>query len=237
MAERNVGREIAIILVATVVLGGGFAAWLVHSIEMPKPIELAPSLSGNPEGTEGADTNADELRELASAWGRRLAAHDYEGARELMAAPLRDATTTEQLAALITANAYLAGTESVTILRTTEQRTGSDPRATTLRSTGVLASKAGAVELTLHCVREPEGIRIVSALLAGVPVLQAVDARPAETSPASAPSPPHAVSAPRSRHHPISAPPPPHPRAPSSSAARAPPSPAATTTSSSPTAD
>lgn len=175
MVERNVGREIALILIATVVLGGGFAAWLLHSLEKPEPIEMTLSATGN---VSGADRNAEELRARAAEWGRRLSARDYAGAHALMALAFRERVTVEAFTAMIAANAFLAGTEEIAIQRTTEQRAGTDPTTMALRGTGFLRSRAGAVEIVLHFVREPDGLHIVSALLAGVPVLQGIAPAP-----------------------------------------------------------
>jgi hypothetical protein len=174
MAKRNVGREIAISLGAAVVLGSAFTYYLKQSIEaeMPKPIALTPTRSAE---VSGADHNAEQLRQLGAAWGRALRSGDYAAVHRAMAAPLRSHTSVEQLAALIAKNAYLSGAQDITIMRTTEQRASGDAASATLRGTGVLASKAGSVELTLHAVREPDGLHIVSVLLAGVPVLQAVE--------------------------------------------------------------
>jgi hypothetical protein len=172
MAERNVGREIALILGATVVLGGGLAAYILSTIEKPEPIGLAPS-ARDPIASS-ANHNADEMRALASRWGDQLRARDYAAVHSAMAEPFRARVSVEQLAAMVAENPYLAGSEGVTVLRTTEQRAGTDPTSASLRARGLLQSKNGSVEVTLHFVREPDGLRIASVLLAGVPVLQGV---------------------------------------------------------------
>ncbi len=169
MAKRNVGLEIALSLGAAVVFGVGLWLYIDHSIERPTPIAMTPQSPGAAQ----AERNADDVRALATQWAQALANREYGRAHSLMAPSFRDRVNADAFRALVMEDAQLAGIEDVAIFRTKEQRAASDANATlmTLSATGMLKSRAGTVEITMHFVREGDQLRILTVLLAGVPAL------------------------------------------------------------------
>lgn len=171
MTKRNVGLEIALSLVAAVVLGAGLYLYIDSEIPKPAPINLVPP-SERSIATAGASSNNDQMVALAAAWGRQLATGDVVAAQASMAVALREGLSAEQFRERVASNPYLVSAQEISILRTNEQRLGADPAAASFRGTGVLKSKAGAVEVTMHFVREGSDMKILSVLIAGVPALQ-----------------------------------------------------------------
>jgi hypothetical protein len=173
--QRNVGREIALILAATVVLGTGLGAYIWHSV--PSREELlasGPRLTGSDAGAHALGT-MDAATELVGRFAAALAAKNYEQAYHLMAAPYRENVPLAAFAAKCKASPFLASAQSAAL--TSTRRTsvaGSTATTFTLQGQGVLVSGRGSLDATFSFLVDNDRMTILVLALAGIPVLDGI---------------------------------------------------------------
>lgn len=182
--QRNVGREIALSLGAAVVLGGGFALYLLKTI--PSREELSAGMSpGSASSTLPAPP--DDLV-LANAvfegFGAELASKRYDAAYARMAAPYRSSFSLEAFRASCERSPFLAGVQRAGLLKTTRMVLA-DPQGSaapaspfTVKGQGVLASAAGSIDASVTLLVERGEARILVLSLGGIPVLDGVSGPP-----------------------------------------------------------
>jgi hypothetical protein len=173
--SQNVGRDILLSLAVAVVLGGGIAAYVIHS--MPSQRDLETSYI-EPKGPASKSPDDLELaRALMTRFVAALATKRFDDAYALMAEPYRAHASLEVFRASCAASPFLAQAERATVFSTRRMLPGGAAQAPyTVDGTGVITGHAGSINARITLLVSGGDAGILVLVLAGVPVLNGVTA-------------------------------------------------------------
>jgi hypothetical protein len=174
MAESNPMRWVVLGVIAAGLFTVGILTLVQSRVDAAKAQAAAAA-----EASEAAVARADEkvtaeLDRAAAVAGPFVAEVGkglYGQAYARMAAPYRAAASPDIFAKTCQSSPLLAGARRVVLRRLWKQASGA---TAALTADGVLDSAGGAVPVSFVFLDEPPGPRILTVLLAGVPVLQGV---------------------------------------------------------------
>lgn len=202
---RNPLREVAYSLIAAVVLGGAFAAYLFHTIPSAEELKagmkmLAPSAQ-QPNAQQQGPGIHERVSLVAGQFVRGLRTSNFADALALTAKPYRESASVEQFTNVCKASPYLATAKEISFFRVSQQSTPLADGTTAIgpaTASGLLISDSGNVDVSVFFAPEGNEFRILTILVAGVPIFQAVTALPAPAASASV-APAHAPVRPASQ--------------------------------------
>jgi hypothetical protein len=175
VAESNPFRWVVLSAVAAGAFAIGLVVFINHKVDAAK----AQAAAEASRDVERIEAHAAPLVESTAAVAAPFIAHVGAGrfaeAHALLAAPYRRAVSVADFAAACRASPVLSGSRAVTLREVRQQRAGS---ASTLEARGVLDTNQGGVPVDFVFLVEPDGPRVLTVSLAGVPVLQGVTAAP-----------------------------------------------------------
>jgi hypothetical protein len=184
---RNPIREIAYSLGAALVLGGAFAAYLLHTVPSAEQLKSEMSLLAPSARHEGPGLH-ERVSLVADQFVQNLRRGNFDAALALTAKPYRESASIENFTSLCKASPYLATVKEIRFFRVSQQSvpladgtTATGPAT----ATGLLIAESGNVDVVVSFAPEGREFRILTILVAGVPILQAVSA---ETAPAASTS-------------------------------------------------
>jgi hypothetical protein len=177
-AERRKRSAAVRQIVVSLAAGGIFAAvlvsYLMKATKIPEPIRLV--------ATSDAARGPDDLQlaqRVASAFVASLAANDFDGAYAQMAPPYRDGATPADFRAAWSSR-LLTGPSAVKLGRaSSEAMQTPDGRfvgSATFTARGMLAAKAGALEVSFTFLRDGADAHVLAVFVGGVPVVQGLGA-------------------------------------------------------------
>jgi hypothetical protein len=173
---RNVQREILLSLGAAVVLGGGFAAYMIDAVSPPEEARARPSTSAPPPAP--SRPTSDELAVASELFGRfvaHLAARRHDDAYALMALPYRSMVPAAEFRLACERSAFLASAQRGVLQSTRRLVAPGGPKGPyTTQAQGMLVSSAGSIDANVTLLVERGEPSILVLSLAGVPVLDGV---------------------------------------------------------------
>jgi hypothetical protein len=167
MAESNVGRQLGFIFLATIVLGGGFVAYMLHQIKRP----VGPALVASPPSAfSQMDARAESVKKVAAIFVQHLSSSQHEDAYRQMASAYRKTTSIEAFRAACQGSPFLSTVRNVSLPRTRETIAPGETQGA-MTASGVMTTGAGSVEVVFSFVDDDVGPAIVNLTVAGTPAL------------------------------------------------------------------
>ena len=173
MADANPMRWVVLSLVAAALFAIGLVTYVNHSVEAAKAQAQAEATAQVARRAQSVRSRLDDVTVVTAPFVSLVGRGRFAEAHALLAAPYRQAVTVEAFSAACRASPILAGARTVSMREVRQQSAGA---ASSLEARGLLLSTAGAVPIGFVLLDEPEGPRILTVSLAGVPVLQGVTA-------------------------------------------------------------
>jgi len=171
----NPGRDIALSLLAALVIGGAIVAYVLHGV--PSRQELIASGPHLVESDAGAQALGamDAATKLVSLFSTALAAHRYADAYALMAAPYRASNALTAFESKCKSSPFLAGAQSAGINSTRRATVpGGNADTYTFQGQGVWTAAQGSVDASFVFWVDHGRAHILVMSLAGIPVLDGV---------------------------------------------------------------
>lgn len=182
MAQRNPAREIAISLIAAVVLGAGFYIYLRSTIPTAEELKsnmkmLAPSASATPSGTGIHERATDVAQRFVAA----LKEKSYASAYGLTTSAYQQAVGLAAFQAAIEGTPYMATAQEISFVRVSQQtmvRESGEPAPGPVLGRGMLISGSGNVDVSVTLVLEDGTLRILTIIAAGIPIFKGMVSTP-----------------------------------------------------------
>jgi hypothetical protein len=176
MAQRNPAREIAFILLATVVLGGGMFIYLKSTIpteeDLKANIKMAVPSAERPEASL-----SDRAGSLAQRFITALREKRFRDAHALTVRSYQNAVSVAEFQATIESAPYLATAKEISFVRVSQQMmTREDGQAVAgpVLGRGMLISDQGTADVSVALTPEEDTLHVFTITAAGVPLFNAM---------------------------------------------------------------
>lgn len=172
--SKNPTRDILLSLAAAGVFAAGLISYVMHG--MPSKQELETSYRAPQAGAEGPD-DLEVARPVVNAFFAALESGRLEDAYALMAPPFHATTSFSAFRAACAGSPFLAKARRAVLFSTRRiLPNGAQPGPYSVTGRGVIESAAGSVNTDVTLLVNGRDARILVLSIAGVPVLNGVNA-------------------------------------------------------------